>query len=148
MCGSADSASSPPLRLSHPPAEGGIDRAALTFWYLGSPYTKYPLGLEAAYQAALTARGLLVRAGIPSFSPIASTHNVAVACGIDPLDWHLWMADDRPFVDAASGLIVLMISGWEESTGLTEERRLFAEAGKPIVFMQPGIVPEEARRVA
>jgi hypothetical protein len=45
MCGSADSASSPPLRLSHPPAEGGIDRAAHSLRHAFGGWPEIPLPL-------------------------------------------------------------------------------------------------------
>ena len=86
------------------------------FWYLGSPYSKYPGGLDAAFDAVVTARGLLVRAGVPCFSPIIHSHMVARLCGIDPLDHSIWLPSERPMLDAACGLIVLKIAGWKESS--------------------------------
>ena len=113
------------------------------FWYLGSPYSLYPDGIDAAFDAVVQARGLLIRAGIQCFSPIIHSHTVAKACGIDSLDHSIWLPAERPILDAATGLIVLKLAGWEASFGLTWERSLFAERGLPIVGMEPGEVPAE-----
>ena len=44
------------------------------FWYLASPYSKYPEGTQAAFEMACWQAGLLIRAGVPVFSPIAHSH--------------------------------------------------------------------------
>jgi len=116
------------------------------FYYIGSPYSQYLHGLDAAYDAAVQARGLLIKAGVPCFSPIVHSHPVAKARGIDPCDHAIWLLAERPMLDAAMGLIVLKLDGWAESFGVREERKLFVAAGKPIVFMEPGTVPPELLR--
>lgn len=112
------------------------------YWYLGGPYSKYPDGIDSAFDRVVEARGLLVRAGIPAFSPIVHSHPVARKCGIDPHDHSIWLPAERPMLDAATGLIVLMLESWEISYGLAQEIELFRSAGKPIVYMAPGVVPE------
>lgn len=112
------------------------------FWYLASPYSRYPGGLEAASLIACENAGLLVTAGISVFSPIAHTHRIAFASGLDPLDHLIWMPVDQPFMDAACGLIILMAEGWERSKGMAIEMSEFVRLGKPFVHMTPGIVPE------
>jgi len=107
------------------------------FWFLGSPYSKYPGGIDAAFDAVVQARGKLVRAGVTAFSPIIHSHPVAKACGIDPHDHSIWLPSERPMLDAACGLIVAMLDGWPNSVGLGEEIRLFRIAGKPIVYWDP-----------
>lgn len=109
----------------------------MSYWYLGSPYSKYPGGLFNAYVHCLKARGRLIKASISCFSPIIHSHQVASCCGIDPLDHSIWLPAERPMLDAACGLIILGIEGWDVSFGLSEERKAFAAAGKPEVFMDP-----------
>ena len=113
----------------------------MTFWYLGSPYSKYPAGLEAAFREACRNTAVLVRAGIRVYSPIAHTHPVAIHGEIDPFDHSIWLPADQPFMDAACGLIVCRMDGWLDSHGIGEELKTFEAAGKPIVYMEPGIVP-------
>ena len=114
-----------------------------SFWYLSSPYSKYGGGIEDAAQQASRAAALLTKAKIPVFSPIAHSHALAMAGGIDPKDHAIWLPADEPFMRLAHGLIVLRMTGWRESHGINEELKVFRAAKKPIVFMDPGRVPEE-----
>ena len=113
----------------------------MTLWYLATPYSKYPGGIEAAYQIALRQTGLLIRAGVPVFSPIAHTHPIAIACGIDPFDHTIWLPADEPMMAAATGLIMLRAESWEQSYGMGEELKAFQAAGKPVVWMDPDVLP-------
>lgn len=112
------------------------------FYYLASPYSKYPHGIHKAHQEACEATALLITAGIPVFCPIAHTHDVAIYGKLNPLAHTIWMPADRPFMEAAKGCIVLLIEGWAESFGVTQEIQYFRNADKPVVNMIPGIVPE------
>lgn len=112
------------------------------FWYVATPYSKYPRGQTEAFRMACRQAGLLIHAGIPCFSPIAHAHYIALACGLDPLDHTIWMAADAPLMDAARGLIVVKAEGWNQSIGVRTEIRAFEQAGKPVVYMSPGIVPD------
>lgn len=104
------------------------------FIYLASNYTKYLYGLNcAAYDAARGAAALMNR-GFKVFSPIAHSHAIAEAGGMDALDAGLWYELDQPFVELASALIVLELEGWEESYGVAAEIDAFKQAGKPIVY--------------
>jgi hypothetical protein len=111
------------------------------YFYLASPYSIYKHGLDAAYQVACEAAGLLMQAGVPVFSPIAHSHGIAAYGGIDPLSHDIWLPADEPFMDAAKGLIVLQEDGWADSYGIAQEMAAFALADKPIHYMRPGVVP-------
>jgi hypothetical protein len=115
---------------------------AAEFWYLATPYSKYPDGIEAAFRAACEQSALLVKAGIPIFCPIAHTHPVAIQGGIDPFDHEIWLPADEPFMHLACGLIFCKLPSWEISYGMNEERKVFTAAGKPILDMEPGSVPD------
>ncbi|CAH2606094.1 conserved protein of unknown function (plasmid) [Rhodovastum atsumiense] len=117
-----------------------------TFWYLASPYSRYPGGIEEAFRLALRETGRLVSAGVPVFSPIAHTHPVAVECGLDPYSHDIWIPVDEPIMRAASGLIMLRAESWEQSYGMRLELEAFTAAGKPVVWMDVGTVPAELRR--
>jgi len=106
------------------------------FYYLATPYRKYPEGLDAAWKMALEATEMLVEARVPVFCPILSTHYLGHLGGklSAEEDLSLWMVQDRPLLLASSGLIILTAESWEESVGIAEERRLTAEAGIPEVF--------------
>lgn len=104
------------------------------YLYVATPYTKYPGGIEEAFREACRVTAVLMRQGAKVFSPIAHTHPIATYGGIDPKDWEFWMAADAPLMEAASGLIVVMMPGWEESAGVAAEIEAFKAAGKPIYY--------------
>jgi hypothetical protein len=35
------------------------------------------------------------------------------------------------------------MESWETSYGLNEEKKFFEQTGRPIVYMEPGMVPQE-----
>ena len=110
------------------------------YWYLGTAYTRYPGGLDAAYVIACRAVARLWDQGVPCLSPIAMTHGAGTVAGLDLEDPEFWKWVDEPFVWAAMGLIVLHMDGWRKSAGLAHEIRAFQGAGKPIVHMRwPGL---------
>lgn len=118
-----------------------LDLDALTatkgFWYLATPYSRYQRGIGLAFLAACRAAAWLVHRGVRIYCPIAHTHPVALAGGIDPLDHAVWLPADRPFMAAAHGLIVCRLDGWAESYGIGEEIKVFLKAGKPVIHWQP-----------
>lgn len=113
------------------------------YWYLGSPYSKYPRGIGLAHQNVCIAAGRLIAAGIAVYSPIAHTHPIALHAGMNPLDHEIWMPADQPLMDAAKGLIVLKMEGWDKSYGLAYEIEIFTAMGLPVIYMEPGVIPEE-----
>ena len=115
----------------------------MTFYYIATPYSKYPGGLEEAFLLAVRTRGLLVKAGIPCFSPIIHSHTVAKECDIDPFSHAIWLPAEKPIMVCATGLIMVMAEGWKESYGMEEERKAFEAMGRPIFWMTPGVIPDE-----
>ena len=112
------------------------------FYYLASPYSKYPLGITAAHFHVCQQAALLIRSGVPVYSPIAHTHPIAQFGDIDPFDHDIWLPLDRHMMDAAGGLIILKMEGWSRSYGMGTELAYFAEQDRPIVYMDPGVVPD------
>jgi hypothetical protein len=60
--------------------------------------------------------------------------------GIDPYSHEIWLAAERPTLEAARGLIILGLQGWEQSVGIEAERVIEA-VRKPEMFWEPGQVP-------
>ncbi len=112
-------------------------------WYLAAAYSKYPHGLEAAFEFVAREAGLLIRNKIAVFSPIAHTHPVAIHAGMDPLDHTIWLPCDEPMMKACTGIIRLRMESWEKSYGMRVELDAFTAAGKDVVWMTPGEVPAE-----
>jgi len=113
----------------------------MSYWYLASVYSKHPLGLDEAHAEACYATTLLMRAGIPVFSPIAHTHPIEKIGGLVGMSHDFWMAVDKPMVDAARGVIVLMQPGWSTSKGVCMEIAWAKKDHKPVIYMTPGQLP-------
>jgi len=108
------------------------------YWYLGSPYSKYPDGPEAAWWGVCQLSADLVAHRVPHFCPIAWSHSVKTA-GDLPIaidDYDLWLPLDQPLMFHAYGLIVAKMRSWETSFGLLHEIRTFKNAGKPIIYLE------------
>lgn len=107
------------------------------YWYLASPYSKYPHGLNAAAQEIARVAGALLKRGIPVYSPIVHSHWICRAAGIDPLAHDFWMGVDHPHMVAAHGLILTTMESWGESAGMKAEAETFNAMGKPIARLDP-----------
>lgn len=108
------------------------------FWYLATPYTKYPAGHEMAFRDASFVAGLLLSSGVPVFCPIAHTHPIAQYGNIHPTnanDPFFWLRLDRHMMDAACGIIVAGLDGWSESYGVNYEIGVFHMADKPLLLL-------------
>lgn len=115
--------------------------------YLGSPYSKYEAGHDAAARVVADSAAALMRRGLVIYSPIAHGHAIA-AHGL-PLKWGFWKKQCQPLIDCAAGLIVLTMAGWQESVGLQYEIEEFVRAGKPILHVSTRWLAENrAGRVA
>lgn len=101
-------------------------------WYLASPYSKYPPGIEFATADVARIAGALIGRGIAVYSPIAHTHPIAIASGLDPYDHDIWLPLDQHMMDAAVGVIIAKMDGWRESKGVTFEIAYFQATGKPV----------------
>lgn len=103
-----------------------------SYWYLASPYSKYQLGLDAAFKHACVASAQLVAKGVRLYCPIAHTHPIALYGDIDPRDHVTWLTLDAPFMQQACGLLVADMPGWDESYGIGVEIQSFETQGKPV----------------
>lgn len=105
--------------------------------YLGTPYTKYPDGIEAAFKEASRIAAKLLLAGVKVYSPIAHTHPIALYGKLDQLDLNIWLPFDEAMMHACGALIVAEMTGWEESKGLAHEIEFFERHGKPVFHLNP-----------
>lgn len=119
------------LKISEIPAGPG-------YWYLASPYSKYPAGIEQAWRDVCAVGARLVAAGVPFYCPIAETHSIAEAGKIDPLDHGIWMDHDMPLLWASRGILVADMDGWQDSYGVGAEIEFAKSEGKPVYLLKPG----------
>ena len=116
----------------------------MSYWYLATPYSKYPGGIDAAYAAAVEQSGILIRAGLIVYSPIVHCHPIFKAGFVGSGDHNTWAAFDLAMITASCGVIVCALDGWKDSSGIKHEIELCERLGKPLIMMAPGIVPQTA----
>lgn len=109
-------------------------------WYLATPYNKFPPNRTAAYNAAVVQVSILVRRGVKVYSPIVHNHPIGKYVGRRPSSF--WLAFDRNFMCVCCGLIVCKLATWEESEGVDYEIKKFGDMYKPVIYMEPGTVPQ------
>ncbi len=112
--------------------------------YVGTPYSKYPGGIEEAFKDACKLTARLMGEGLKVYSPIAHTHPLAIYGELDPLDHAIWLPFDAAMMHKSDAMIVAMMSGWESSFGIRHEIQTFVEAYKPIIFLSPNDLSCEA----
>jgi hypothetical protein len=105
-----------------------------TLVYLASPYS-HPdpaVRLQRFHEACRKAADLMHH-GFLVFSPIAHSHSIAVGWGL-PLGWEYWEDFDLRLISTCDEMIVLMLPGWQDSVGVTQEIGIAANLGKPIHY--------------
>ena len=96
----------------------------MSFIYLASPYTHSdPAIMEYRFKVVCRVAARLMREGNYIFSPIAHTHPIAVA-GDLPKGWEYWSGYDKVMIRSCNELWILEIPGWQDSKGITAERKL------------------------
>ncbi len=116
-------------------ATAGV-RTESSFWYLASPYSK-TTNLDLAWEQACKLSAILINLGYIIYSPIAHSHQIAKYVEASPRDSAFWVAQQRPFLLAAEGVIIATLLGWRQSEGIAIEREYFTGARKPIRYMDP-----------
>lgn len=106
------------------------------FYYLATPYSRYPRGKEAAFRDACHAAAICFKAGILVFSPIAHSHYIAVYGDIDG-GFGQWAAFDAAMIEASDGMIVVKMDGWEDSAGIAAEIEICRRHGKRVLYVEP-----------
>lgn len=104
-------------------------------FYLASPYSKFHLGIEAAWIEAAKITGHFAAAGLPVYSPIVHSHPAAIYGGFDPYDYEIWMPLNEFQMGVSEGLIVAMMEGWRQSFGIGEEIKWFEKRKQPVFYL-------------
>ena len=105
------------------------------FWYLATPYSRYPRGPDMAAKHAAQIAAFLIGGGVRVFCPITHSHPIAVEGKLPCATPRLWLWLDEGLMEAATGLIVAEMEGWETSVGMTHEIAAFARDAKPVLYL-------------
>ena len=96
--------------------------------YLASPYSHpKPEVREWRYERACEVAALLMSDGHLVYSPIAHSHPLT-RHGL-PTNWEYWRAMDEAMLSMCQALVVVRLSGWEQSRGVQAELSLARELG-------------------
>jgi hypothetical protein len=105
---------------------------ARTLVYLAVPYSDPdPAVREWRFEKVNAAAAVLMRAGLHIFSPISHTHPIAKA-GELPLGWDFWEGYDRAILQTCAALLVFMLPGWSNSSGVYGEAKIAGEINLPV----------------
>lgn len=104
------------------------------FYYLASPYSKYPGGPEAACADVSVLAARLFKAGVLVFSPIAHTHAIATLGGLAG-HFDQWADFDEAMLLASRGMLIATMAGWRESAGIAAEIKICERIGKPVSYI-------------
>ena len=111
--------------------------------YVAGPYSHPSPDVRSGREILLTeAAWLCAKAGHCVYSPITASAPLERL----GLDWRLdqWLKFDWPFMELATRLLVVKLSGWEESRGVTHEINNFLTAGKHVTLLHLSEVEEWA----
>lgn len=105
--------------------------------YLAIPYMHddpcvkdYRAEVSDIIAAALARKGSII------YAPISSWHHIAIKHDL-PGDWEFWQELNRFFIRVCKKLIVVMLDGWKESTGVNAEIKFAKELNIPIEYLDP-----------
>lgn len=103
--------------------------------YLASPYS-HPDPVIVKTRVLLTAQccAALLRRGLYVWSPILHSHAMAGLHDL-PTDAAWWYNWSKDFIRRCDGILVLKITGWDESKGVKEEISLATNLSLPCGFV-------------
>lgn len=103
--------------------------------YLACPYTHDEESvMEMRFEKVTQIGAELASDGYSVFSPISMSHPMK-KYGL-PGNWEFWAKFDEDFISCSNKLFVLMIDGWETSTGVTAEIKIAQKMGIPIMYLK------------
>lgn len=104
-------------------------------YYLASPYTSNDSEIMKEIYLKVDEVGykLLIK-GFHLIEPIASTYHKAQRFQL-PHEYSFWTTHCRKMVSVSDGVIVLMLEGWETSTGVQDEIKIASDLGKRVIYI-------------
>jgi len=105
--------------------------------YLAGPYTdKDPKVSEQRFRALNKAAASLMHKGFHVYCAISHTHPITLE-GDLPTDWEFWKQYDTVMLSRCNKIVVVMLEGWDKSTGVAAEIEIAKELGLPVEYMEP-----------
>lgn len=126
----------------YPPVEGRMSckepNVPKQLIYIGTPYWhKDEEVREARFKNATMVAAYLTKANYAVFSPVTHAHAMHKMYGpITQRGWEFWRHVDLPVLECAGLLIVLTMTGWQDSVGLNGEMKRAAELNIPQLYIR------------
>jgi hypothetical protein len=109
----------------------------MSYTYLASPYTSADHTImDERYAAACKTTAWLLNNKVWVYSPIVHCHELAKMFNL-PRDLPFWWDYNRNMLIPAKRLLILVLPGWEDSAGVTQETQFAADMHKPVEFIHP-----------
>ena len=109
--------------------------------YLASPYSHADAAIkELRHRQVCLAAAHLIARGVTVFSPVAHSHPIALH-GKAQGDWATWEKQCLALLDRCDLMLVLMLEGWRESTGIKAEALHCLHTGKDVLYTDPVSLP-------
>lgn len=104
--------------------------------YLACPYSHAnPKVSHLRFVACTKAAAWLIKAYAWNvFSPITHSHPLHDIAGLQG-DWNFWKQIDTQYIELSCRLVVLVIPGWKESTGVQAEIKIAKDRGLQIFYL-------------
>lgn len=108
--------------------------------FISTPYTHKNHQIEdIRYSQAIEYTAILMNQGKFAYSPIAGGVKIAKSHKL-PTDWGYWGNFCEAMMERCDEVHILMLKGWEDSTGVKSEIELATSLGKKIVYVDPNDV--------
>jgi hypothetical protein len=107
--------------------------------YLAAPYSHLDPDIREDRYARITAvAAQLISQGRIVFSPITMTHPIdkLLAGHTETLGSEYWVDFDEAFMEFCSEIAVVMIDGWDKSSGVAREVKFFRDRGRPVHYIR------------
>lgn len=104
-------------------------------YYLASPYSHTsPLVREIRYVLTGFVAATLAKKGINLIEPIGMCHPHSQIYDLHT-GYEAWQKRDRALIEKSDGVIALILPGWAESVGVTDEVCYATSLDKPIYYI-------------
>lgn len=109
----------------------------MSFTYLATPYSHPNNAIkELRYLEAIVATKWLLKQRIWAYSPIVHCHHIAQSYSL-PTDFAFWRDYNFAMLERSSRLLILVIDGWKESRGVTDEAKFAYTNNITVEFLVP-----------
>jgi hypothetical protein len=104
--------------------------------YLASPYSKYPQGKVAAFEAVCEKAAEMMLMGDLVFCPIAHSHPIEDIGMVDIQPGNFWLKQDFAVLERCDELAVYKMPSWEESYGVRKEIEFAQKNNIPVTYIE------------